>query len=149
MVIFFLWFVPLPSLYLPTKTKEAVYAVTRKAPPTEEEIRCSPRTQHAPVIINAGMGTTGTYSFFFATCLLGYPLLHWFTVCVPKDTVVEITDKIQKKNHYLCLNDDWQNLMQTQYNLTKQWRESITVRNAQSVLKNYRRLSWCTIHRIP
>ena len=117
--VFVLWFVPLPFLYLPTMTEKA-YAVTRKVPPPEEEIRRRPRTQYAPVIINAGQGTTGSHSFFYVTCLLSYKLLHWFTMCVPKHAVVEIPHKMQKKNQYLRLKDGWRTLMKTQYNMTVQ-----------------------------
>ena len=101
--VFLLWYVPSPFCYLPMMTVEAGFR--RRSSIPKDDKRRPP--QYAPVIINADMGTTGTHSFFFATCMLCYPSLHWFTVCVLKHAVVEILlHKMQKKNHYLRLKDD-------------------------------------------
>lgn len=47
--------------------------------------------EYAPIIINAGQGTTGTHLFTEATCLLGYTSLHYNLGCIPSTYIVPKT----------------------------------------------------------
>ena len=47
--------------------------------------------EFAPIIINAGQGTTGTHLFTEATCLLGYTSLHYNLGCIPSRYLVPKT----------------------------------------------------------
>ncbi|GFH57064.1 hypothetical protein CTEN210_13540 [Chaetoceros tenuissimus] len=47
--------------------------------------------EFAPIIINAGQGTTGTHLFTEATCLLGYTSFHYNLGCIPSRYIIPKT----------------------------------------------------------
>lgn len=62
--------------------------VSRQQQDGEEE---QDSIEYAPIIINAGQGTTGTHLFTEATCLLGYTSLHYNLGCIPSRYILPKT----------------------------------------------------------
>lgn len=63
-------------------------SVSRQQQDGEEE---QDSIEYAPIIINAGQGTTGTHLFTEATCLLGYTSLHYNLGCIPSRYILPKT----------------------------------------------------------
>lgn len=75
--------------------------------PEEEEQRIRSIPTAPPLIVAAGQGTTGTRSFYYATCLLGMPSVHFFRQCAPENPTKKIKQGIQAHVHLVSA---WQDL---------------------------------------
>ena len=73
----------------------------------EEAHHVQTTARRIPLIIGAGMGTTGTHLMTEATCHLGYPSMHWNVGCIPHipddDEIPKVYQTVAKKHASLVM----------------------------------------------
>jgi len=71
---------------------------------TNDESHAKKSTQQH-IILGAGRGATGTHSMTEATCLLGYPSIHYNLGCIPQKAINETNDEKPIPSDYQELYD--------------------------------------------